>query len=507
MRRRSRSVRLTAFLIALPLGAVPVIERGGVRNAASLLPQGMPGGGLAPGMRVAIRGLDLAGTTRVVVAAAGGAWYAPVLESSPVRAVAVIPAGVPPGTARLSIERGDERSAPAAVRVGTNSPGLFSLDGSGRGAASTRRFARGSHVVLPATGMGGRGARVLVWIGGVLAQVAAAVSEPGREPGVDALAFVIPHNAPAGCAVPVQARIGTGPVSNAVTVEIEGAGECLTAARFDEWIPRGGRSAMLLAFTLAARVAVDRQLAVSRGEGFAAAFLEGSHQAGIAIPAEGTCMVYASSNPVAGLRDRLRELLAGEGRVLDAGRVWAESGGRREDLSARSSGVLYRHAGGAMPAAHEIVRPAFFAGNSVTVKGSGGKDAGPFEKRVALPEPLTWPVRDAPEEVDRTRPLRLAWKASNRGQPVFAGGLVLERTARAAAGFVCRGRSGSETIEAPSHVLEFLPQARGEVERSLGFLFLATVPESAPAMHLDIEGLNGMLAVGAYIEVRSARFR
>ncbi|MDX2150436.1 MAG: hypothetical protein SFV54_06865 [Bryobacteraceae bacterium] len=489
---RLRLLFASLMVCAAVASAAPAIERRGVRNAASEAPPGLPGGALAPGMRVVIRGIDLEGVTRLFIEARGGRRSAPVERSEPRQAWAVLPFDVPLGQVRLAVERGPERSAWVNARVLPSSPGLFLPD-------KPIAVRRGEFVTLRVTGLGVRRGEVRVYVGGVAAEGA-----PENEG--DALTFTVPAGAPTGCAVPVQVQLAGGPVSNAVAIEIEGGAACEEAEQFGRWLSTGGRSGLLLPFTLAARLEIDGTLGVSRGEGVAAAFVEGSRREGAAIPAAGTCMVYAGDIAAAAPEQQLRSLLTGSSRELDAGRVWARSGERRADLPRDDAGLHYRAAGGAMPDAHEVERPPFFDGHAVTLHGEGGRDVGAFRKTVALPDPVQWTGREALEEVDRTRPLHLRWRGAT-GQPVFVGGIVLDRVTRAGGGFLCLAPAAAAEFIVPPHVLSFLPQAEGKMERSAGVLLLATVPEGAAAIHQDVEGLNGLLAVGAFVDARSVRFR
>jgi len=128
-----------------PLGSAPVIS--GVANAASYV-----SGTIAPGELVILSGYglgpeqiasgtpgsdgvyptQLAGTTVMV-----NGMPASLIYSTPTQVAAVIPGTVRPGTAAVTVTYQGQTSSPLNVPVVDSSPGIFTVDSSGRGDAVT----------------------------------------------------------------------------------------------------------------------------------------------------------------------------------------------------------------------------------------------------------------------------------------------------------------------------------------------------------------------------------
>ncbi|MDR3700932.1 MAG: Ig-like domain repeat protein [Candidatus Sulfopaludibacter sp.] len=104
-----------------------------VTNAASYA-----SGGIAADEIVTLFGPNLAGSTKVKATdSSGAAFNAPLFYVSPTQASILIPAGLGPGPATVSIIT-PARPLSALVNIGAVAPGLFTADGSGQGAPAAQ---------------------------------------------------------------------------------------------------------------------------------------------------------------------------------------------------------------------------------------------------------------------------------------------------------------------------------------------------------------------------------
>lgn len=239
------------FSFTLLAQPVPEINRGGVVNVASFVPDGVPnagiaqgsifavfGRGLGPAQLVASRGLPLPTTMEGVtvrITAAGTASNAPLIYVSAGVIAAVLPSATPLGEAALTVTFGARTSPPTAFRVVPCAFGIFTRNSAGFGPAIVQNFisaaeapqlnsilepARpGQIAVLWGTGLGaitGSDAEappvgdlatdVEVLVGGVPAPILYKGRAPGA-PGQDQINFAVPPG-PEGCYVPVVVRAG-----------------------------------------------------------------------------------------------------------------------------------------------------------------------------------------------------------------------------------------------------------------------------------------------------------
>ncbi|HUQ94464.1 MAG TPA: choice-of-anchor C family protein [Bryobacteraceae bacterium] len=238
----------------------PVV--GGVVNAASFAAPSTPGGPLGRGSFIAIFGTNIGPETPVILSSfpfqrelgevsiqisGGGVTVAALPHFVFTGQVnAIVPSNAPLGDALLTVTYRGETSAPVPIRIVDNNWGSFSLAGSGAGPGIIQNFISatdqplnsadesatpGQAAILWGTGLGpingsdgepppvgSLPARVELSVGGV----SATLLYSGRTPccsAVDTIIFLIPENAPIGCAVPVTVRVN-GQEANTVTMAI-----------------------------------------------------------------------------------------------------------------------------------------------------------------------------------------------------------------------------------------------------------------------------------------------
>ncbi len=253
---------LGASAVWAQLEAQPVITYRGVFNAASLAPPGLPNGGLARGGVFTVFGVNLGPTTPATVSqfpltpafqgvsltvAQGGISVSaiPIFVSAN-QINAILPSNTPLGAGALRVSFNGRTSAPVAVEVKENSPGIFAVSSGGFGPGVVQNFvAQTNQPVNSLDTAAARGQVITIWATGLgrapfadnIAPPAQNLDVPvtvtigerdalplyaGRSPccaGVDQIVVRVPDDAPLGCYVPVRVRAGSA-VSNTVTMAI-----------------------------------------------------------------------------------------------------------------------------------------------------------------------------------------------------------------------------------------------------------------------------------------------
>ena len=174
---------------------------------------------------------------------------APMLYTSATQASAIVPYGVKGSTAVIQIEYQGFRSDPIALPIAASTPGLFTVDSTGKGQAAalnddgslnspSRPAKAGSIVVLYATGEGqtssagvdGQPAAaplpkpllpVDVTIDEKHADVIYDGGAPGAVPGLMQINVRIPSDTQAGNAIPISVQIGSASSQAGVTIAVE----------------------------------------------------------------------------------------------------------------------------------------------------------------------------------------------------------------------------------------------------------------------------------------------
>jgi uncharacterized protein (TIGR03437 family) len=208
-----------------------------VTNAASNL-----AGAIAPGELVVLYGSGLGGAQTVLFNGVAG----PLLYATPGQVGTVAPYALGGGTVQVVVQNAGAASAPVSVATAATAPGVFTVDGSGRGQAAavnqdgTRNGSAapaptGSVLSLLATGegrtlpLGVDGklatnpapqpvATVTATIGGMAAEVRSAGGVPGQIAGVLQVNVVVPGGLSG--VVPVVINIGGAASQPGVTVTV-----------------------------------------------------------------------------------------------------------------------------------------------------------------------------------------------------------------------------------------------------------------------------------------------
>lgn len=266
-RSRKRQVLHTlqwVAALAIPVALLsaqgpPTLADGGAVHAGTFRPANFPGGGLAPGMIVALFGEDfhtgapVAGETlplpvRLGELATGvivnGAIDCPLFFVSEGQINCQLPHGLTGATVRIKVVTNQGESAEIELPLHPAMPGMFTANRNGRGPAAASNivadgemagvFRRhgvdapvraGQPLALWCTGLGDTEPPIpagepasgpapavhqpRVFVGDVEAQVLYAGRAPGFA-GLDQINIVVPEDAPVGCAVPVRVEAEQG---------------------------------------------------------------------------------------------------------------------------------------------------------------------------------------------------------------------------------------------------------------------------------------------------------
>ena len=265
MRRSIPFVPLFAVCAAIAV-AQPVVNQGGIVNAASYGLDSLPNAGIAQGSIFTVFGaglgpatLQLAGAfplaatlggTSIKVTAGGTTTDAIMLYTSAGQVAAILPSKTPVGAGTLTLTYNAKASSPMTIHVVRSNFGIFARSMAGSGPAVVQNFVSqasmpfnspiqvaqpGQVMVLWGTGLGpvnvdetnppgavDPGTDVEVWVG----NQKAAVQYKGRSPnfaGEDQINFQLPQNVPQGCYVPVAIKAG-GVMSNFTSMAIGAQG-------------------------------------------------------------------------------------------------------------------------------------------------------------------------------------------------------------------------------------------------------------------------------------------
>lgn len=502
--------------------------------------------GIAPGSIFVVFGTNLAGPDVVLnqslplQTTLGGVSirFAPVSGGTAINAMMVyttrnqvaglLPSSAAPGDYNVTVTYNNQTSPAARVSVVARNFGIVSADSSGSGQAQVQNYRTGTEwdlnrvargrlgpfttapanpgqvLVIWGTGLGADSSSDLN--GGVSQNFTAntRVILAGREiapayagrssglPGTDQINFTLPADAPTGCSVPLQVRIGDS-YSNTTYIAIAAAGRnaCQHPYYTEQQLIRvaeGGtlvvghislgkqgtgisQQGMTLDMTIESVTASFHRIGVG-GMG------EASEGYGIAI---GSCMVYRS-------RGDQEALLAGPPppQPLDAGAELTLNGPNANNIAiprdAETKSYFKTLAqtmslpggtpglpGGlpSIPGLGGSGTPVIAQG-TYTVRGTGGADVGAFTASVTIPQPLTWTNKGSISQITRASGVRVEWSGGGGNDRVSILGTSAERVGGtesrpiySATVFVCIANASDRNFTVPPAVLTQLPASPG----------------------------------------------
>lgn len=496
------------LLAALDAGAQPVINPGGVVNAASYIRSGFPNSGIAQGSLFVVFGRDLGpaelrkfadlpkptslGGTSVRVSAGGTTVDAFLYYTSSSQVAAILPSNTPLGEGTVTVTYNNVASSPVSIRVVRSAPGIFTRNQVGHGQAIlqdvvsptawplnqvTEAARPGQTAILWGTGLGpiatdDAGAPP---VGNVSADVEVLVgNQPvrplyygrsGSFPGIDQINFMVPAGVE-GCRVPVAVKVD-GVIGNYATMAIAASGKTcsdpvsLPASDIERLREKqDGKVAWILLNRLSATlgsasVRQDEGIAeIARGN-LATMLVNGALAGQGSGPALGTCMVYTLPEPGTSLV--LEPEQPDYRQPLDAGPALRVNGPHGQKYLFRGlNGGYEAILGGGMP---PQVLPEYLVPGSYSVdNGSGGTGLGPFQATLNLPPPLTWTNEAQISDVPRTADLTVTWSGGDPDREfVLIAGVSVNTISKAQASFMCRERVTAGRFVVPATVLSSLP--------------------------------------------------
>jgi uncharacterized protein (TIGR03437 family) len=474
-----------------------------------LAPGGLPGSSIARGALMTILGENLESAAVTITDARGRIHPVAALFASPGQINAVLPCGVAPGEARLSVGS----SAESFVVVDQNFQ-LFTRNRRGFGPAVAENLGEegprlnsltapavpGQAVALWGTGLGmcdgtaGRG--VTVRIGGRVALVLAR-RRVEEIPGTERLVVLVPLRASPGCSVPVVVRSG-GEFSNFASLSIGTGEECLdklngfslAASKLRQGPLAWGRIQLLRGAATTERPGiVVLQTAAEQGEAsFVRSTLDSLAEAAH-YPSLGDCLVRPLGSSAPG------------GAVLDAG-LLTLSGLWELVLAPDRLDGLYRRRLSPTPFENrsgDFLRPQ----TSYLVRGQGGGHVGRFEAVVTVPQFLQWTNReDLPFALDRSVPIELRWSGGEPGREfVVIRGFSFDRQLNRGREFVCTAPVEGRGFRLPESVVWSLPATPQDFFLSAGNAPLLVRP-AFQASGLDLGFFTYEMAAGRNFALR-----
>jgi hypothetical protein len=513
-------VAAAMLLLVAMAGARPLIQTGGVMNAASRLPAGLPGAALSPDGLFIIQGRQLGpgqpahadqptaalGGVSVEIVVSGRTWRALLFEAGERSIRAVVPVGIAYGEAVVVVIYEGQRSNPVDTRIVPASVGLFSLADDGGGPASELVVRRGQRVTLPVTGLGEHpeAARIEVFVGG---RVAANVRAQNSQ-----LSFDVPKDSAAGCNVPVQARTNGSIPSNVVTLRLETVTTvCAPQERVRSalTVPQTSTGGFAIPFRLRMLYELSPGDKVDLlGDALIAGARTGRLHGGLGNllypPARGSCSLYSTPGTPFDFRQEVTADFLADTDTLDAGpwTVTRPDGAVRTVAPRKFRGQFdYGEIGGSL-SREDSAAELFLTPGLLTVAATGGADMQPFSLLVRFPQPLTWTNRSSIDVVMRARELEVKWSGGT-GDWVLIGGVNIDNLSRVTAGFWCLAPAGAREFKIPAVILQSLPASRGKWDDSTGYLAVGSVPDRdvlAPVA-------DGFVGLAAAFEARMVRFQ
>jgi uncharacterized protein (TIGR03437 family) len=489
-------------------GAAPTIRGGGVVNAASHVPPGLPNYGIARGGIFIVSGDNLgpeqlleaqfplttsAGGTSVQVTVGQTASDAIIVYTSAKAVSAILPSKTPVGDGVVVVTYNGQKSAPAKIRVTQSNFGIFTLNDSGSGPAVaknttpdgpqvntlTETARPGQTMSIYGTGLGpvtfpeadaakqeDLNLDVEVYVGSRKAYVL----YKGRSSccaGADQIDFIVPESVE-GCYVPVVVKVGDT-ISNFATISVDPDGRpCsnpsgISAADRDRLQTAGS-------FRLGSISLYRNSTRNQRTETAAAGFLQydqsqvqsANNQYGLS---PGACTVFTFRFDV----DDSRPAEPFQPAPLDAGPVIEIAGPKGSKQLVRQGGNYWATLGG-------IGAPDYLeAGTYTADNGAGGLDVGAFHESFKIAEPLAWLEADSLSAADRVQGLNVKWSGGDPDGIVSIVGVSTKGLVGAQ--YTCSERVRTGQFTVPPVVLLSLPPAEsGDLSMTVSMDHRFTAP-------------------------------
>jgi uncharacterized protein (TIGR03437 family) len=493
----------------------------GVMNAASYIPLGTAGQGIAQGSFFVIFGTGLGpasiaiaaqpypnnvGNTSVTVTPVGGSpvqaylYYALDTQVS-----GILPSNTPVGDANVTVTYNGVTSAPSRIKVVKSAFGMFTMNQQGSGPAAilnrppdgtfplntlTKPAAGGTIVEVYGTGLGPiavadnaapnaavpAGIDVKVLIGGQTVTPIYA-GRTSQYAGEDQIDFQLPPDSalPDGCFVPFAIQVN-GVVSNYGTLAKASGATCpaplgLTAAQLNT-LDRGGKInlGLLSLYRNATQVSLGALNLETASEGaggvfaqFDAAGLYGLTGTPGSLPplnSPGSCFVQTiqSVSPPSTTIPSVPKALNAGSKLTLAGPN-SKSKDMPLDASLGYAALLAQTTG---PGA------GYLEAGPWSISGAGGPDVGAFTAHATLPTPLVCTNCSSIASIPRDRPLTINWTGGGGAQDYVniigtsTAVSVSDINSNVAVVYYCTARASDQTFTVPVSVLSQLPAVSGD---------------------------------------------
>lgn len=502
------------FVFACSLSAQPVVNQGGVLNAASFTRDGLPGEGIAQGGMFTVFGqgmgpaglvqagsiplpTELAGTS-IAVTVGGQSVHAFILFTFSGQLAAVLPSKTPVGVGTLTVTFNGQTSAPVSINVVQNAFGIFTRNQAGFGPAIVQNFISQAEVPLnalvqaaqpgqvailwgvglgPITGddadfppVGSLPFNVEVILGGHTIVSPLYAGRSPQFPGIDQINFTVPEGLQ-GCYVSVAVRVN-GVLSNfgmmAVSSNGRYCGDPFTPEQLMMAEQAGRLRVGAAAMTIGPGITPEVE---SEAGDYSLALLNSSTLTFIGfethITPTGTCTIWPITDdffPVDPVEPI--ELLGG-------------------DLS-------FTTPAGTLTEDDEIPEN-FFPPGLLTIRSTAGPNVGAFEISTTIPPLGTLNSPVEPARIDRTQDLPIRWSGvGGAGRMVLILGRSDDQSRGVGRTFVCSADAAAGQFTVPSTILQGLPRsvAAGGLEDGPGFLIVGSTPRPDAGRVTSVPGID-----------------
>jgi uncharacterized protein (TIGR03437 family) len=522
----------------------PVVNAGGVVNAASYAYAGLPSGGIAQGSLFAVYGSNLGptpyvqptafpipttlGGVSVKVTSGSTTAQALMFLASSGQVTALLPSTVPVGTAQLTVTTAAGTSAPQSFQVVANSFGIFALNSGGSGAAVitnpqfspftlTNAANPDETAVLWGTGLGpvsgneaggalpGDQANVPVEV--FFGNTKAIVTYRGRSGnvGVDQINFTVPNIL--GCRVPVVVKINNV-VSNqtALPIAAKGSRTCT-----DPGAPSAGDLQKYSQNGLSVGAVVLSRTKVSISVPFigtldqfadagAATFTKFSpQQLNASVSPFGTVTVGACTvNYVKGSATSTQDPTLPT--YLDAGTALSVNGPGGVKSLPKSTASGFISYGGLLSSLDG--QTGYLNPGTFTVTGPGGPQVGGFTSSLSLGSSLNW-TNSSITDVTRSAGQVVTWTGGDaNGTVLIVGSATNSDTVGAS--FSCYANASAGTFTIPSQVLLALPVSAVVSGLSTGSLAVGQYSTPTP---FSASGLDYAFLVYTNLNLKTLNYK
>lgn len=530
---------LTQILMGAVLAGVayaqPAIETGGVTNAASYTSPDLPGGALARGGMIVLKGTNLGpdplqiinnfplrtelGGTTVKATVGGTSVDLYMVYTSSKQVAAILPSTTPEGSGTITVSYNGRTSGAIAIQVVPSAFGIFTLNEAGSGPGIfqnansstdlpintlTAGARPGQLVVLWGTGLGpvtqNEGAApvpgdlpisVEVYVGGKRATV----TYKGRSgccAGIDQIVFTVPEGVD-GCYVPVVVKTGNV-VSNFTTMSISrNGGGCsdlngLSSSQLETAQRQGSlRSGYIGLLRTNAKVSLGGTSIELKTDSGSAAFSSFDFSqlirsqgisGGATALSLGACNVLNAKGNSSVPVDVITPV------SLDAGPVININGPKGTKQLTKQGGAYTAQLSSGSPLGGTSV-DYLDPGPYTIDNGSGGTGpnaVGAFRVSLTLPQLLNWTNMDAVNSINRASDLPITWTGGDPSGYVMITGTSI--SGNNAALFFCIEKTSAGQFSIPSYVLSTLPATTGQ---NIGLL---TVSSAGTPVNFTAPGLD-----------------